>query len=130
MAQTRKYKVGCSGRGWGVWEIAMCNKKATLLSGFLVAHCRADAVKDERNDAAAERYIRSLSGYYKYCAKNKPEMCRQIAADIQKVAAGTGRLGRNMTITVLLIRFCPWLYRLVHAVHTKLRKPQWEARKD
>ncbi len=22
MAQARKYKVGCSGSGWGVWEIA------------------------------------------------------------------------------------------------------------
>ena len=22
MAQARKYKVGCSGTGWGVWEIA------------------------------------------------------------------------------------------------------------
>ena len=22
MAQARKYKVGCSGLGWGVWEIA------------------------------------------------------------------------------------------------------------
>ena len=50
MAQTIKYKVGCSGSGWGVWEIATGNKKATLSSGFLVAHCRADAVKDERNE--------------------------------------------------------------------------------
>ena len=26
MAQTRKYKVGCSGSGWGVWEIATGKK--------------------------------------------------------------------------------------------------------
>ena len=84
----------------------------------------------ELNDAAAERCIRALSGYYKYCAKNKPEMCRQIAADIRQAAAGANRLGRNMKITVCLIRYCPWLYRLVYAVYEKLRKPQWEARKD
>lgn len=84
----------------------------------------------ELHDAAAERYIRTLSGYYKFCAKHKPENCRQIAADIRKVAAGVGQLGRNMAITVLLIRYCPWLYRLVYGVYAKLRKPQWEARKD
>ena len=26
MAKTRQYKVGCSGSGWGVWEIATGNK--------------------------------------------------------------------------------------------------------
>lgn len=26
MAKTRKYQVGCSGSGWGVWEIATGNK--------------------------------------------------------------------------------------------------------
>jgi hypothetical protein len=26
MAKTRKYKVGCSGSGWGVWEIASGKK--------------------------------------------------------------------------------------------------------
>ena len=40
MAQTRKYKVGCSGSGWGVWEIATGNNKATQKSGFIVAHCQ------------------------------------------------------------------------------------------
>ena len=28
MANTRKYKVGCSGSGWGIWEIATGNKVA------------------------------------------------------------------------------------------------------
>ena len=26
MAKTRRYKVGCSGSGWGLWEIATGNK--------------------------------------------------------------------------------------------------------
>lgn len=82
------------------------------------------------HDAAAERYIRALSGYYKYCAKYKPELCRRIAGEIRTTAAGAGRLSRNMKITVCLIQYCPWLYRLVYAVYAKLRKPRWEARKD
>ena len=84
----------------------------------------------EHNDIAAERHVRALSGYYKYCAKNKPTMCCEIAKEIHRTAEGTKHLGRNMTITVLLIRFCPWLYRLIYAVYEKIRKPQWEARKD
>lgn len=82
------------------------------------------------NDVAAERYIRALSGYYKFCAQNKPAMCREIAANMQAVAAGTKQMGRNMNITVQLIKYCPWLYRIVYATYSKLRKPQWEARKD
>ena len=46
------------------------------------------------------------------------------------VADKASHLGRNMTITVKLIRYCPWLYTVVNYVYTKLRKPQWEARKD
>lgn len=84
----------------------------------------------ELNDIAAERYIRALSQYYRFCAQYNPKMCRQIAADIQDVAAGTAHLGRNIKITVCLIRYCPWLYRLVYVTYEKLRKPRWEARKD
>ena len=29
MTQTRKYKIGCSGSGWSVWEIATGNKVAS-----------------------------------------------------------------------------------------------------
>ena len=28
MANTRKYRVGCAGSGWGIWEIATGNKIA------------------------------------------------------------------------------------------------------
>lgn len=84
----------------------------------------------ELNDVAAERYIRSLCGHYEYCAENKPTVCRQISESIRMVAAKASHLSRNMTISVLLIRFCPWLYRLVRKAYARIRKPQWEARKD
>jgi len=29
MTQTRKYKIGCSGSGWGVWEISTGRKVAS-----------------------------------------------------------------------------------------------------
>lgn len=29
MARERKYQIGCSGSGWGVWEIATGNKVAS-----------------------------------------------------------------------------------------------------
>lgn len=82
------------------------------------------------NNVAAERYIRSLSGYYEYCSKYSPSLCKSIAVTMQEVYATAKQLGRNMKITVSLIKYCPWLYRLVHVVYTKIRKPHWEARKD
>lgn len=82
------------------------------------------------NDSVAERYIRCLSGYYKFYTEHNPSMCRNIASTMQKVAKDTSNLGRNMTVTVKLIQYCPWLYRIVNSVYTKVRKPQWEARKD
>ena len=84
----------------------------------------------ELHDVAAERYIRSLSGYYQFCAKERPKECRRIAKEMQSAAAGTKHLGRNMTIAVLLIRYCPWMYRWVYGAYSKIRKPRWEARKD
>lgn len=84
----------------------------------------------ELNDIAAERYIRALSGYYKFCAKYRHTECRDIARLMRETARNTVRLGRNMRITVLLIHYCPWLYRIINAIYTKVRKPRWEARKD
>ncbi len=81
-------------------------------------------------DAAAVRHLRSLRGYYLHCAKYAPEKCASIRSDILSVAKGSGDLGRNMTINVNLIRYCPWLFRLVYTTYDKIRKPQWEARKE
>lgn len=82
------------------------------------------------HDIAAERYIRSLRGYYQYCAKYDTSLCRSIASTMVEVASGTKNLGRNMAVTVQMIRFCPWLYRIVYGAYSKIRKPRWEARKD
>ena len=37
MAQTRKYQIGCSGSGWGVWEIATGKKVASFGRSRLAA---------------------------------------------------------------------------------------------
>lgn len=96
-----------------------------------VAQYIYDTLKDsELKDMAAERYVRALSGYYKYCMKNKRSDCKKISYIMQEIAAETKQLGRNMTITVKLIRYAPWLYGIVNGLYTKLRKPQWEARKE
>ena len=49
MAKTRKYQVGCSGSGWGIWEIATGRK----VEGF-----------GQRRIAALERWY-ELEGWRK-----------------------------------------------------------------
>ena len=34
MAQERKYKIGCSGSGWGIWETATGNKVMSCRSHY------------------------------------------------------------------------------------------------
>lgn len=106
------------------------DEKKTVDSCEVAACIYRSLAGTELNDVAAERYIRALSGYYQFCTRNNPAKCRGIASEMQAVAAGTERLGRNMKITVCLIRYCPWLYRIVYKTYSKLRKPRWEARKD
>lgn len=81
-------------------------------------------------DSAAVRHLRSLRSYYLHCAKYAPDKCSNIRSDILLVAGDSSHLGRSMSINVALIRHCPWLFRLVYTTYDKLRKPQWEARKD
>ena len=81
-------------------------------------------------DAAAVRHLRSLRGHYLHCVRYAPDKCADIRAEILSVARASGELGRNMTINVNLIRYCPWLFRLVYTIYDKVRKPQWEARKE
>lgn len=81
-------------------------------------------------DAAAVRHLRTLRGYYMHCIRYAPDNCGQIRSEMLRVAREAGDLGRNMTINVNLIRYCPWLFRLVYTVYDKVRKPQWEARKE
>lgn len=82
------------------------------------------------NDIAAERYIRSLSGYYKYCMQNNKIRCSNISCEIQKVAENAAVLERNVAVTVKLIKYCPSLYCVVIDMYRKIRKPRWEARKE
>ena len=89
-----------------------------------------DLSQTRLRDAAAVRHLRSLRGHYLHCARYLPDKCPQIRAEILTVARAAGGLGRNMTINVNLIRYCPWLFRLVYTTYDKIRKPQWEARKE
>lgn len=86
--------------------------------------------KTELRDIAAERYIRSLSGYYQYCMCKKRMECKSISAIMKDVASNANSLGRNMLITVKLIQYCPWLYFMVIKIYARIRKPNWEARKE
>ena len=81
-------------------------------------------------DAAAVRHLRTLRGYYLHCIRYSAHNCGPIRSEMLSVAREAGDLGRNMTINVNLIRYCPWLFRLVYTVYDKVRKPQWEARKE
>ena len=81
-------------------------------------------------DTAAARYIRSLRAYYQYCVKNEPDKCGSIRSDMMRIARTTGRMDRNLTIAVSLIRYCPWLFRVVYTVYDKFRRPQYEVRKE
>lgn len=81
-------------------------------------------------DAAAVRYIRTLREYYMHCIRYSADKCGPIRSEMLRIAREAGDLGRNMTINVNLIRYCPWLFRLVYTAYDKVRKPQWEARKE
>lgn len=78
--------------------------------------------------AAAMRYLRSLSGYFRICCSDHTRTAERnkIRSMIWRVYRENHKLGRNMSITALLIHYAPWLYRLVYAMHDRVRKPNWE----
>lgn len=76
-------------------------------------------------DVATERYLRCMSGYYRYCASHKKAECKSIATEMWEIAKNR-TLGLRMNITVLLIHYCPWLFRLLYFIYDKVRKPKWE----
>lgn len=82
------------------------------------------------HDTAAARYIRSLRAYYQYCVQNEPDKCSNIRSDLIRIARESGRLDWKLTIAVNLIRYCPWMFRLVYSVYDKFRRPQYEVRKE
>lgn len=77
-------------------------------------------------DAAAERYLRCLSGYYRYCAVSKKADCGSTASTIWDVAKSTKALGRNMRLTANLVHYCPGFYCRIYSVYDRIRKPKWE----
>ena len=82
--------------------------------------------KSDLADAAAERYLRCLCGYYRYCAAHKKNDCNTTAHIIWDVARNTKNLGRSMKLSVSLIHCCPRLYCLIYSVYDRIRKPKWE----
>lgn len=75
---------------------------------------------------AGERYIRSLSGYYRLCQKNDKDSAKKIANEMWKISQESSMTGKNMRITVYLVHYCPSLYRLVYSIYDCIRKPNWE----
>lgn len=77
-------------------------------------------------DVAAERYLRCMSGYYRYCTSYKKAECKSVATEMWEIAKKNKALGLRMNTTVRLIHYCPWLYHLVYFMYNKIRKPKWE----
>ena len=78
--------------------------------------------------AAAIRYLRALSGYYRVCCTDRSMAAQRkdIRAELWRVYLSNPNVGDNMKITALLIHYAPWLYRVIYAVHDRVRKPNWE----
>lgn len=116
---------------FGTSAVFRTSDEKKVKDSCLVAQYIYETLKEsELKDIAAERYIRALSGYYKYCMNNNPSACKAISENMQNIAKTTTDIGRNMTLTVNLIHYCPWLYRIVNSLYTRIRKPRWEARKE
>lgn len=75
---------------------------------------------------AGERYVRSLSIYYRLCMKNSKVEAKKIADEIWKIFKSGNICGNNMKITAVLIHICPWIYRFSYSVYNRIRKPNWE----
>lgn len=75
---------------------------------------------------AGERYVRSLSGYYRFCIGYNRMNAKTVAAEMWKIFKNGNIEGRNMKVTVILVYFCPWLYRGVYSIYNRVRKPNWE----
>ena len=76
---------------------------------------------------ATERYMRSLSGYYRACCtlhqKEKQEMIRET---IWLLYCANPNTGKNMKYTAIMIRYTPKIYSLIYKIYDKIRKPNWE----
>lgn len=76
---------------------------------------------------AAERYIRSLSGYYRVCnAAQKKKEKKIIRSTLWQVYRTNPGLGKNMKVTAIMLKYIPWVYIVIYKFYDKLRKPNWE----
>lgn len=96
------------------------SRDACAVSAAIYADARGTALAQ----AAATRYLRSLSGCFRCCAEGAER--RQLRYTLWRVYRENPHVGRNMKLTALLIHYAPWLYRIVYAVHDRVRKPNWE----
>ena len=78
---------------------------------------------------AGERYVRSLSIYYRFCVRNDKVKAKKIADEIWKIFKSGNISGNNMKITAVLIHICPWIYIASYSVYNRIRKPNWEVKK-
>lgn len=76
--------------------------------------------------AAGERYIRSLSGFYRFLRKHDEEKARETADEMWKILNNSEINGKSMRITVYLVRYCPVLYCVIYSVYDRIRKSKWE----
>lgn len=88
----------------------------------------ADAKGTALQRAAAVRYLRALSGYFRVCCADRSMAAQRkvIRDELWCVYRANPNVEKNMKITALLIHYAPWLYRFIYAVHDRVRKPNWE----
>lgn len=78
---------------------------------------------------AGERYVRSLSTYYRLCMKNSEDKAKKIADEIWGIFKSGNICGNNMKITAVLIHICPRIYLTSYSIYNRIRKPNWEVEK-
>lgn len=81
-------------------------------------------------EVAVERYLRSLSCYYRACmaVRDKDVQYKEIVTEMCRVYNGCKKqsMSRTIKLTVFLIKYFPHAYGLIYAVYNKIRKPNWE----
>ena len=77
---------------------------------------------------AVERYIRSLSSYYRVCSNNGEDRkgLKKVRLTVWELSQKCKKINRSMRITALLIYRFPMLYKLIYNIYDRIRKPNWE----
>lgn len=77
---------------------------------------------------AAERYMRSLGGYYRVACLNNCGRAdlKKVREQMWKVYQDNPEVGKNMKTTATLMRYAPHIYVCAYKVYDRIRKPNWE----